>query len=269
MKRATDAADLCQLMSYEWGMTMRPSRLAFAAAIVLSTTPSLAGPSADSQARQDIRNSKSTRPLLLAANETKQEPGMDTVAFMAGTCSNLKVAGRDFGCKSLVYFHNEEGRANFTIVLDDPTDDRNMVSFSGENGQRELDNVYELPVDQVLLNSKDRPKVHGLRVPLVEPSTGMCKQFGNFAANQVSSITCTATDRNNRKYSLQFEGVPETVYRIRRQSLVEAKRRARQARQLECRQKADVAKTLPRDLTEYLLGCLAEVDQKSTAGEPR
>lgn len=243
---------------------MRLSWQAYAAAIILSTAPSMAGPSPDSRAWDDLRNSKPTRPLLLVANEIKQEPGMDTVAFMAGTCSILKVAGRDFACKSLVYFHNEQGRANFTIVLDDPTDDRNMISFSGDNGQREQDNLYELPVDQVLLTSKDRPKVHGLRVPLVEPSIGTCKQIGNFAANQVSSISCTATDKNNRKYALQFDGVPETVYRIKRQSLVEAKRRARQARQLECRRKADVAKILPRDLTEFLLGCLAEVEKTST-----
>jgi hypothetical protein len=246
---------------------MRLSWQAFAAAIILSAAPSMAGPSPDSRAWEDGRNSKPAPPLLLVANETRQEPGMDTVAFMAGTCSTLKIAGRDFACKSLVYFHNEEGRANFTIVVDDPTDDRNMVSFSGDNGQRQLDNLYELPVDQVLLTSKDRPKLHGQRVPLVELSTGMCKQLGNFVANQVSSISCSATDRNNKKYVLQFDGVPETVYRIKRQSLVEAKRRARQARQLECRQKAEVAKILPRDLTEYLLGCLAEVDRGSATGE--
>jgi hypothetical protein len=251
-------------------MKTRLIRQAFAAALVLFTTPSLAGPSPASRAWENVRNSKSARPVIaVAADDTKQEPDMDTVAFMSGKCSRLKVAGRDFACKSLVYFHNELGRANFTIVLDDPTDDRNMISFSGENGERQVDNLYELPVDQVLLTSKDRPKVHGLRVPRVELSTGMCRQLGNFAANQVSSITCTATDKNNRKYELQFDGVPETVYRIKRQSLVEAKRRARQAKQLECRRKADVAKILPRDLTEYLLGCLAEVDQKSTAGEPQ
>ena len=228
----------------------------------------MAGPSPDSRALNAVRNSKSAQPLLLVANEITQEPGMDTVAFMAGTCSTLKVAGRDFACKSLVYFHNEQGRANFTIVLEDPTDDRNMISFSGDNGQREQDNLYELPVDQIQLTSKDRPKVHGFRVPLVEPSTGMCKQLGNFVANQVSSITCTATDKNNKKYALQFDGVPETVYRIKRQSLAEAKRRARQARQLECRRKADTAKILPRDLTEYLLGCLGEIEKAST-GEPQ
>jgi hypothetical protein len=246
---------------------MRLNWQAFAAAIILSTAPSTAGPSPDSRAWEDVRNSRLARPLLVAADETKQEPGMDTVAFMAGTCSTLIVAGRDFACKSLVYFHNEQGRANFTIVLDDPTDDRNMISFSGNNGQREQDNLYELPVDQILLTSKDRPKVHGLRVPLVELSTGTCKQLGNFVANQMSNISCTAIDKNNKKYELQFEGVPETVYRIKRQSLVEVKRRARQARQLECRRKAEIAKILPRDLTEYLLECLAEVDQNPTAGE--
>jgi hypothetical protein len=248
---------------------MRLSWQAFAAAIILSTAPSMAGPSPDSRAWEDFRNSRPTRPLLPVANEAAQEPGMDTVAFMAGTCSTLKVAGRDFACKSLVYFHNELGRANFTIVLDDPTDDRNMISFSGANGQREQDNLYELPVDQMQLTSKDRPKLHGHRVPLVEPSTGMCKQIGNFAANQVSSITCIATDKNNKKYALQFDGVPETVYRIKRQSLAEAKRRARQARQLECRRKAETAKILPRDLTDYLLECLAEVDQRATTNEPQ
>src|SRR3954466_8957449 len=102
-------------------MTIRLNWPAYAAAIILSTTPSMAEPSPDHRAWENVRTSKPARPLLLAAAEIKQEPGMDTVAFMAGTCSTLKVAGRDFACKSLVYFHNEQGRANFTIVLDDPT----------------------------------------------------------------------------------------------------------------------------------------------------
>ena len=41
-------------------------------------------------------------------------------------------------------------------------------------------NLYELPIDRMLLKSKDRPKADGLPVPFVESTAGLCKQVGNF-----------------------------------------------------------------------------------------
>jgi hypothetical protein len=150
----------------------------------------------------------------------RPEPDTDIFALMSGKCSTLKIAGRDFGCRSVAFFHSVSGRADFTIALDDPADDSHVISFSGENGQRALDNLYELPVDRMLLNSKHRPKVDGLPVPFVELSAGICKQLGNFAARQISSISCSAMDKNGMKYELHFEsdGSPITVRRIRQSS---------------------------------------------------
>jgi hypothetical protein len=92
-----------------------------------------------------------------------------------------------------------------------------VISFSGENGKRADDNSYDLPIDRMLLNSKDRPRVDGLPVPAQESSTGSCRQTGNFAARKVSSVTCSATDANGRKYELAFEsdGRPVSVRRVR------------------------------------------------------
>lgn len=196
-----------------------------------------------------------------------QEPDIDMVALMPGKCGTLRVAGQEFGCSSVVYTHSQQGRANFTIVLDDPADDRHMISFSGETAKREQDNLYELAIDQVQLNSKDRPKVDGLRVPFVALSNGSCTQLGNFATKQVSSISCSATGDDARQYELKFEsdGAPITVWRIRRYSLAEKRRRAKLSQQLECRQKADAAKVLPRDLTAYLLQCLGEDNDKAAS----
>ena len=179
---------------------------------------------------------------------------------ISGKCSTLKIAGRDFTCRAVAYFHSEQGRANFTVALDDPTDTSHVVSFSGENARRDQDNLYELSIDRMLLNSKDRPKVDGLPVPFVELSAGTCKQLGNIAVGVVSSISCAATDKNGKKYELQFEpdSSPITVRRLRQSPLVPEKRRAKQIGQLECRHKADVAKVLPRDRTAYIIGCLAE-----------
>jgi len=75
-------------------------------------------------------------------------------ALMAGKCSTVKIAGRDFTCKLVSYFHTKQGRGNFTVILDDPTDDGNVISFSGENGRKVNDDLYELPIDRLLLNSK-------------------------------------------------------------------------------------------------------------------
>jgi hypothetical protein len=233
-------------------------------------------------------------PTILVSNETKpHEPDTDIFALMSGNCSTLKIAGRDFTCKSVAFFHSEQGRTNFTIALDDSTDDRHIISFSGENGRRDQDNLYELPIDQMLLNSKDRPKVDGLPVPFAESSMGICRQLGNFAAGQVSSVSCDAIDKNGRKYELRFEsdGSPIAVRKVRlspptiRENpiaessytrLVEPnavapeyreaaeKRRAEQIGQLECRRKAAVAKILPRDRTAYIIQCLAEFGDQPT-----
>ena len=87
------------------------------------------------------------------------------------------------------------------VALDDPADNTHVISFSGENARREeQNNLYELQIDRMLLSSKDRPKVDGLPVPSVELSDGRCRQFGNLAALQISSISCSATDKSGKKY---------------------------------------------------------------------
>src|ERR1700760_3817358 len=134
---------------------------------------------------------------IFSTSLSAAEPDTDLLAKMSGKCSILRIAGRDYTCRAVAFFHNEEGRANFTIALDDPTDETHIITFSGENGRRSQDNLYQLPIDRILLNSKDRPKGDGLPVPFVELSTGMCKQVGNFATKQVSSISCTAMDKDD------------------------------------------------------------------------
>lgn len=210
---------------------MRRGWQVFAVAIIFFATPSVADPSDGSRhvefvGNEHVRNFKQpdnlatfTLPLIPVSDEIKpREP--DTIMFapMPGKCSTLKVAGRDFACRAVAYYQTELGRGNYVIALDDPTDHRHIITFSGENGRRPLDNLYELPIDQMLLKSKDRPKLDGLPVPLVELSAGICKQLGNFATRQISSISCTATDQNGKKYELQFEsdGSLITVWRIRR-----------------------------------------------------
>jgi hypothetical protein len=209
--------------SFQPGIMMRLCWQILAAAVFLSAAPSIAEPSRgspslhDVELRQDTATTKA-RYAEGAANEIRpQEPDTDLFALMSGKCPTLKVAGRDFACRTVAYAHSTRGRAYFTIALDDPADHNHIISFSGENGRRTQDNLYELTVDRMLLNSKHRPKVDGLPVPYVELSAGMCTQLGNFAAGQVSSIACTATDKNGKKYELRFEsdGLPITVRRVR------------------------------------------------------
>ncbi len=179
--------------------------------------PSLGVPQYDGNFGQKPANTKAIYAEDVANELRPQEPDTDLLALMSGTCSTLRIAGRDFACRTVAYAHSTHGRAYFTIALDDPADHNHIVSFSGENSHRTQDNLYELTVDRMLLNSKNRPKVDGLPVPFVELSAGTCTQLGNFAAGQVSSIACTATDRNGRKYELHFEsdGSPITIRRVR------------------------------------------------------
>jgi hypothetical protein len=182
-------------MSYQPGMTMKLCRQAFALAIIFIAMPA--------RASDELH---------------RQEPDTVIFAMMSGKCSTLKIAGRDFACRAVAFFQTEEGRANFTVAIDDPGDDSHIVTFSGDNGRRPDANLYELPIDRMLLKSKDRPKADGLPIPFVESSAGICKQVGNFVTMEVSSIACTATDKNGKKYELKYEsdGEPMSVRRIKR-----------------------------------------------------
>jgi hypothetical protein len=238
---------------------MRLFRPAFAVALIFLATPSDAEPFSRGRFLQHVPNS---RRVILVSDET-QPPDVDTdiFALMSGKCSTLKIAERDFACRAVAFFQSEQGRANFAIALDDPTDPTHIVTFSGANGRRDQDNnLYELQIDRMLLTSQDRPKADGLPVPLVELSAGLCKQLGTLATGAVSSIACTATDENGKKYELQFatDGSPMTVRRVKRTELTTERRRVMQNEQRECRNKADAAKVLPRDLTAYIIGCLED-----------
>ncbi len=156
--------------------------------------------------------------LLAGPSFAADDPDTIIFAMMPGKCSTLVVAGHPFACRAVAFFQTEEGRANFTVALDDPNDDSHIITFSGDNGRRPEANLYELPVDRMLLKSKDRPKADGLPVPFVEASAGLCKQVGNFVTMEFSSISCSATDKNGKKYELQYQsdGEPMAVRRIKR-----------------------------------------------------
>jgi hypothetical protein len=187
-----------------WQMspTMRLRRPILAALLLSLASPCSAG---------------SSSPLSASNPAAQLNSFIDMLALMSGHCKTLKVAGRAFACKTVAFAHDDKGRVNFAVAVDDPSDENHVVSFSGENGKRADDNSYELPVDRMLLNSKDRPKVDGLPVPAEQTSTGTCRQTGNFAARKVNDVTCSATDNEGRKYELLFvsDGKPVSVRRIR------------------------------------------------------
>ncbi|SPP98998.1 conserved exported protein of unknown function [Bradyrhizobium vignae] len=160
---------------------------------------------------------ETSKPIPLDNPQLQQNAFIDLLALMSGHCKTLRVAGRTFPCKTVAYAHGDKGRVNFAVAVDDPSDDSHVVSFSGENGKRADDNSYELPIDRMLLNSKDRPRVDGLPVPAEQTSTGICRQTGNFAARKVHDVTCSATDSDGRTYELLFvsDGTPVSVRRIR------------------------------------------------------
>jgi hypothetical protein len=199
-------------MGYQPNMTIRRYRQALAAAIVFFAAPCVAEPTHGNRLLQQVQDKQ------VADDPRPEEPDTNIFALMSGRCPTLRIAGRNFACRAVAFFQSEHGRANFTIALDDPADDSHIITFSGDNGRRSEDNRYQLPIDRMLLNSKHRPRVDGLPVPFTETSAGTCTQLGNFAARQVSSISCSAMDRNGRKYELRFEsdGEPITIRKVRR-----------------------------------------------------
>jgi hypothetical protein len=201
--------------------TMRQCRN-IAVALVLMLTPVAAvaddnrPPASNMDAAQN-QPAPATGTTDAAAGELKpQAPDTDLFALMTGACRTLKVAGRDFACRTVAYAHSVNGRAYFTIALDDPVDQSHIISFSGENGRRTNENLYDLTIDRMLLNSMNHPKADGLPVPTVVKSAGRCVQLGNFATLHITSVVCSATDRSGKKYELRFEsdGSPITVRRV-------------------------------------------------------
>jgi hypothetical protein len=192
------------VVPWHMSLTMRLCRPVLIAALVALTSPCFA---------------ETSRPIPVN-NPLQQSAIIDLLALMSGHCKTLKVAGRTFACKTVAYAHGDKGRVNFAVAVDDPTDKNHVVSFSGENGKRADDNSYELPIDRMLLNSKDRPRIDGLPVPAEQVSTGVCRQTGNFAAKKVKDVTCSATDSEGRSYELLFvsDGTPVSVRRIRQSS---------------------------------------------------
>lgn len=185
---------------------------------------------------------------------------IDMIVTLSGKCTVFRAAGQNLPCRAVKYFHGESGRAYFTIAVDDPTDKSRIVSFSGDKARRDKNDFYELTIDQVLLVSRDRPLVGGVRVPRVEPSTGLCKQLGDIESKLIKSVSCTATDMAGRTYELQFQtdGQPSTMQKITREPLESVRRRARLKALKACRIKAADAQILPRDKAAYIIQCLEQ-----------
>jgi hypothetical protein len=189
------------------------------ALLILLLVPQISANADDNAPRNSAQDSPApatNAPDDVSGELKPQTPDTDLFALMTGTCSTLKVAGRDFPCRTVAYAHSVQGRAYFTIALDDPADPDHIISFSGETGKRTADNLYDLAIDRMLLNSKSQPKADGLPVPVVVKSTGRCVQLGSFATLHISSVVCSATDKSGRKYDLRFEsdGSPITVRRV-------------------------------------------------------
>lgn len=203
----------------------------------------------------------------IAAGEENYD--IDLVVAFSGRCTIFRAAGQNLPCRAVKYFHGESGRAFFTVAVDDPADKGNIVSFSGDKARRERNDFYELTIDQVLLNSKQRPLAGGVRVPRVEPSSGSCKQVGDIDSKQIKSVSCIATDRAGRAYELQFEadGEPATVQKITREPLESVRRRARLRALKACRVKAAEAKILPRDAAAYIINCLEQGGVSPVSGD--
>ena len=185
---------------------------------------------------------------------------IDLIVAFSGKCAAFRVAGQNLPCRAVKYFHGESGRAYFTIAVDDPADKVHIVSFSGDKARRDQNDFYELTIDQVLLNSRERPLAGGVRVPRVEPARGICKQFGDVDSKQIKSVSCLATDNAGRTYELQFQAddQPATVQKITREPLESVRRRARLRALKSCRIKAADARILPRDSTAYIIQCLEQ-----------
>jgi hypothetical protein len=239
---------------------MRLDRFAFPAAFAVSAAFSLAGPAPAGPALPPaFERAAPARPVVPIAKDDDNYD-IDLIVGFTGKCTMFRVAGQNLPCRAVKYFHGESGRAYFTIAVDDPADKGHIVSFSGDKARRERNDFYELTIDQVLLNSRQRPLAGGVRVPRVEPSNGVCQQNGDIDSKQIKSVSCVATDRDGKVYELQFQadGQAATVQKITREPLESVRRRARLRALKACRGRAAEAQILPRDTAAYIIQCLEQ-----------
>jgi hypothetical protein len=239
---------------------MRRSRILFAAALILIADSVLAG---SVQAAPPLSRpgepAAQPRPIVRVAADDENYD-IDMIVTFSGRCATFRAAGQSLPCRAVKYFHGQSGRAYFTIAIDDPTDKGHILSFSGDKARREKNDLYELTIDQMLINSKDRPRINAVRVPLVKPASGICRQSGDVEKKRITAVSCSATDKDGLKYELEFEadGQPSLVQTIVRESADLTKRRKRLRALTVCRRKATDAQILPRDATSYIIQCLED-----------
>lgn len=251
-----------------YGYAMRHCRFALTVAFALSAALPFARPAPAGPVMPAFFDRYGpSRPVLPIASDDENYD-IDLIVGFSGKCTTFRVAGQNLPCRAVKYFHGESGRAYFTVAVYDPGDNGRIVSFSGDKARRDRNDFYELTIDQVLINSKERPLAGGVRVPRIESSGGTCKQFGDIESKQIKSISCVATDKAGQTYELQFQadGQPATVQKITRESLESVRRRARLRALKGCRIKAAEAQILPRDVTAYIIQCLEQggIPQTST-----
>jgi hypothetical protein len=240
---------------------MRRSRILFASALILIADSALAGSARAAPPLLRLSASDMAAPASIVRVAAADENyDIDMIVTFSGRCTTFRAAGASLPCRAVKYFHGQGGRAYFTIAIDDPTDKGHILSFSGEKARREKNDFYELTIDQMLINSKDRPRVNAVRVPLVKPANGVCKQYGDVEKKRITAVSCVATDRDGLKYELEFaaDGEPALMQTIVRESADLTKRRKRLRAVTVCRRKAEEAQILPRDSTSYIIQCLEE-----------
>jgi hypothetical protein len=225
-------------------------------AAIAFTGPVQAGPASSRFVVPDMLQPGSI--VRVAADDDNFD--IDMIVTFSGKCATFRAAGQSLPCRAVKYFHGQGGRAYFTIAIDDPVDKGHILSFSGDQARREKNDLYELIIDQMLLNSKDRPQINVVRVPLVKAASGMCRQFGDVEKKRITAVSCRATDKDGLKYELEFEadGQPALVQTIVREPTELATRRKRLRALTICRRKAAEAQIMPRDSTSYIIQCLED-----------
>jgi TonB family protein len=155
-----------------------------------------------------------TLPILFASRQAKPlYDDVEVTAYLPGRCRTMTIAGPNLACKYVVYTRTKPGRAYFTVVLDDPNDPRHVLTFSGTEGRKPGYDQYELSIDRILHYSKAQPPIDGVPSPVVEPSSGICKQVGDFSARKLASLSCSTANPAGRSFTLEFvsDGTPIKV----------------------------------------------------------
>jgi hypothetical protein len=132
-----------------------------------------------------------------------QQPEIDTIADIDGSCKSLKIAGHPSPCtnaKGIIYTHYRHG----VVMLSVGVNDGRIMAFVAEKDAQPAPGDYWLYLARIRIGSNATQQVTGVG--------GTCKVSMSPDGMTWHSVICNAEDADGAKYGLSFVASKQPVH---------------------------------------------------------